>query len=1766
METLHYAALGEGNATTDVTFSRAAVAGEVLVVFSVGSVTMTTPTGWTLEASYVNASGMYIWTKTAVGGETGFSTTKNASWNTFHAVYAFPAGSLVTNHVGIWGNFWADGTQLFENTRDTAGGWGTTAPCRVLALPVSDGAAAKTMRMNLDSSFGWLEENLQYTAIPDPPGLASDYAKMCIVDNVDEGETYGAYFSLDGGPGDACVMYLAIEEANVGVDSSPLLDFDLSQYGANSATDFQPISLGTRFAVNAPGTIQRLWWYKHTASDPGVQTMFVLNRSNNTVLGTKTVDFGTETGWVFADLDTPVAVDKDVAYTVGISMGASDNFTTVSNFFNPRVEGSVFMRWGEYVYTATQAPLTGWTRQDDGWYYGLSFDFVAASPSSFSIYDIAWTAGFNADDYAGTYNDGDVLSADPTGFNGYTFVRSGTPTFRDSIDDIASLSAIEFPADAPAASRLAVDPSWSDTSVLTAVIVGRVLNATGGDLMDGASANRRLLDTDGNFWRTYAGSSVVSGGTADTDLHLFVMEFQQSGVETLWVDNVQTLSGEAGGATNAGLYVGSSDNGEHNGSRVSFVGFIDRELTAQERDDIWGWYQEVSAGFSFPTEIVVRGRAAGEIDISWTAPNDAEGVRLYVDGVENNSAGLLTGSSYVLTGLVDGQAYDIQLLSEKDSGATQSSLSPTISERASRVVSSVSADLYQGYNQTPLVDTPIGSGNQRAVSFGPHSAFSSNARNGNAHFEWFEAGTTTPVYGYAHEWLDGATIIKRSGGTIRIVEWILGTDTWRETDLVNDGDSHTIDYSNLAMNAGGGGTAAGPLNNTLLEHAASGQDNFEAWIVGATEPVEPAAPPTPNVAVTWRSLESSSSDGTSYTFSNVDIGTDTNLLAVAMLRGLSDLTGSSITIDGVPITPVSVRPVQDVGGGAYNWVAVLNASDLTGPVEIVVTAASSALRCAVAVWSADQLPSEFTGGVVIGNEHPAFVTDAGALLSAAYVNGSYDFVRANSTWVERASVDVEPTNNVVLVADDLADSGLTYVRTTVDPPQSYMWTAYLTFALNIPENDVVVENAKTGVASGVGFTPVGAANGDVGYLGYAKQYSVNAGETIDFAIDGLSASQVAIYRIGHYGGDGKRLITTLSNTPTAQSGGTTIVDSNGATEVSAWANTASWAVPSDTVSGLFVAAVRDGSGDARSWIPFVVRNDARDADIVFMTSDSTWAAAYNFFGDQGTEKTGKSVYGAGGALGNIQERAHAVSYDRPIVTRGSIVNHWDNLELPLLDWLEENGYNVKYIGSYDLDQQNVNDVLGNASILLSNGHDEYWSPGMRDNTEAFRDAGGNVIFMAGNHVFWKIRWADGGRTFWCYKDTMPGPGAHVAGQPLDPVEWTGTWKDTRWANREPEYLLTGDNFRMNGINDLPMTVDAATYGSLPFWRNTSVQDGPTDLTNVPEIIGFEANAYHPPDSGAIRLAQTTHNIDGSFADNNGQGYAGAGDLDWSPVMFLATPTSGVTVSFGTNQWAWGLSNRHDRGAGTSERVQIRQATMNLLADLGALPETTQVDLVTPTPVAISTYGVTHTGVNPYQSEGQTGSIWYPSDISAEVVAAADPVSYSLATRFTVALSGTIQRLWYYKVSAQDIVDTTFYLVDFTNELVLGQAIQNWGVETGWVYVDLPTPVAVENDGTIYGVCLAVPPSFDYTYGADMFASGPFTNHPITALGGSYALTDQVTATGYTPGAAYGMDVELVLPVSLGTKVGAVDVAALKVGSVDVVRAYRGAVRVFGSAL
>ena len=237
-----------------------------------------------------------------------------------------------------------------------------------------------------------------------------------------------------------------------------------------------------------------------------------------------------------------------------------------------------------------------------------------------------------------------------------------------------------------------------------------------------------------------------------------------------------------------------------------------------------------------------------------------------------------------------------------------------------------------------------------------------------------------------------------------------------------------------------------------------------------------------------------------------------------------------------------------------------------------------------------------------------------------------------------------------------------------------------------------------------------------------------------------------------------------------------------------WPAAAKLRIPADWRSGYYSVLMRPGNDGPPSEMFFIVRAGPEKAKILFQMSTNTYQA-YNNWG-------GSCLYSG--------PKFPRVSFDRPFIIaehKHAPGDEWYNpntwcchtWDLPFLRWAERAGYAIDCCANLDLELHP--EVLKDYRLVLSIGHDEYWSAGMRDALETFIAGGGNAAFLSGNSVCWQVRTADAGRALVCYKMAYD----------QDPVN--GTAKDhlltTLWSNarlKRPENGLTGVGYTYGGYN------------------------------------------------------------------------------------------------------------------------------------------------------------------------------------------------------------------------------------------------------------------------------------------------------------------------------------------------------------------------------
>ncbi len=554
-------------------------------------------------------------------------------------------------------------------------------------------------------------------------------------------------------------------------------------------------------------------------------------------------------------------------------------------------------------------------------------------------------------------------------------------------------------------------------------------------------------------------------------------------------------------------------------------------------------------------------------------------------------------------------------------------------------------------------------------------------------------------------------------------------------------------------------------------------------------------------------------------------------------------------------------------------------------------------------------------------------------------------------------------------------------------------------------NAIVCENARPG-------NPPSEWNvgndGDPSIQGFATDMSVNVGDTVGFKVEtDASDYTVKIFRIGYYGGDGARLVDTVTPTATLpQVQPACLTDASGLVDCGNWSESASWAVPGDAVSGVYEALLSRPDTGGDSAITFVVRDDASTSDILYQTSDATWQA-YNIYGGNNLY-TGTSA-GAAGA-------AYKVSYNRPLLgrTNGLEGNSFFAAEMPMVRFLERNGYDVSYFSNVDTNSRGS--LIENHRMFLSSGHDEYWSGAMRTNVEAARDAGVNLSFFSGNSIFWRTRFEptiDGSdaadRTLVSYKETHSG----VSPSEVDPTgEWTGTWRDPRFASPPeggwPENQLMGGLSTVNGIRNDALTVSSA-FSDMRIWRNTAAANLAPGTTYTMPVgtLGYEwggdiDNGFRPAglvDLSATTIAETLYGapgggdgVGGGLFTNYGSS-TGPGPATNNLTLYRAA-SGALVFSTQTVQWSWGLDDVHDAPGTTTDPV-MQQATVNLFADMGIQPGSLMPGLTAATATADTTAPTTTFTIPSEHAIFDTGQTVTVTGTAADVDGAVGGVEISV---------------------------------------------------------------------------------------------------------------------------------------------------------------------------
>ena len=312
--------------------------------------------------------------------------------------------------------------------------------------------------------------------------------------------------------------------------------------------------------------------------------------------------------------------------------------------------------------------------------------------------------------------------------------------------------------------------------------------------------------------------------------------------------------------------------------------------------------------------------------------------------------------------------------------------------------------------------------------------------------------------------------------------------------------------------------------------------------------------------------------------------------------------------------------------------------------------------------------------------------------------------------------------------------------------------------------------------------------------GYCDPVSVQAGEEVGFCVS-TNAQEFSL-EVARVGAEDE-VVWTKTGIPGTEY---PLDDGSGKPGRAAmygvnWPAAVKLTVPPEWKSGFYRVVLRAGT-ETRGEIPrgpfhrvmmtnqpprfvmfFVVRaaEPGQRSKILLQLASNTYQA-YNGWG-------GSSLYtGPKTPRVSFRRPLHAYPWGSPIT--------W---ELPLIRWAERAGYPIDVCTNLDLELHP--EILPHYRLVLSVGHDEYWSAGMRDSLETFIANGGNCAFFSGNTCCWQVRVEDAGRALVCYKRVHE---ADPVFKNPDRRRLTTLWSDP--LLQRPENLLTGVGFTYGGYN------------------------------------------------------------------------------------------------------------------------------------------------------------------------------------------------------------------------------------------------------------------------------------------------------------------------------------------------------------------------------
>ncbi|WP_431307076.1 N,N-dimethylformamidase beta subunit family domain-containing protein [Candidatus Protofrankia datiscae] len=443
--------------------------------------------------------------------------------------------------------------------------------------------------------------------------------------------------------------------------------------------------------------------------------------------------------------------------------------------------------------------------------------------------------------------------------------------------------------------------------------------------------------------------------------------------------------------------------------------------------------------------------------------------------------------------------------------------------------------------------------------------------------------------------------------------------------------------------------------------------------------------------------------------------------------------------------------------------------------------------------------------------------------------------------------------------------------------------------------DVHAENARPG--SDCGLARLGYNHAVEGWLDRA---SVRPGDSVRlFASTTAASLNASVFRIGWYGGRTCRLVAEAGpfpgrvQTPASR-------DPKTNTVTTSWQPTTTF----DTGGwppGAYLIRLDDADG-FQTYVPLTVRGPTTAGRLVMLSAVTTWQA-YNAWG-------GYSLYH--GPKG-FDDRARVVSFDRPYDYGDGAADFTGN-EAPVIILAEKLGLPVAY--ATDIDLHADPRLLDGAHAVISMGHDEYYSPAMRDALTRARDHGVNLAFLGANAVYRRIRLgptASGpDRLETAYKVATEDPLYGVNDSAV-----TANWPAPPAA--APESALTGGMYQCNPVHADLVIQDPAHW----LFAGTGVTAG----TRISGMVGSEYDRVDLSYPTPSRIEVLAHSP-----------VVCHGRLDHADISYYTADSGAGVFDSGTSAWVCAVTDVCGPGAtGPAVRNFATTVTTTLLTTFAQGP-------------------------------------------------------------------------------------------------------------------------------------------------------------------------------------------------------------------------------------